>query len=89
MDPAKRHETDPKPRAIFIGRNVFIGNDVTILKGITIGGNSIIGSGSIVRESIPANVIAYGNPCIVSGRLTNADLIATQSLNFLSKNRHD
>lgn len=52
----------PKSGEIIIENNVFIGDNVTILKGVTIGENSVIGSGSIVTKSIPANVIAVGNP---------------------------
>ena len=36
---------------------------MTILKGVTVGENSVIANGSVVNKSIPANVIAGGNPC--------------------------
>ena len=52
----------PKSKVIVIQKNVFIGDNVTILKGVTIGENSVIGNGSVVTISIPANVIAVGNP---------------------------
>jgi maltose O-acetyltransferase len=42
---------------------VFIGSNVTVLKGVVIGENSVIANGSVVTKSIPANVIAGGNPC--------------------------
>lgn len=45
--------------------NVFIGAGTIILKGVTIGENSIIAAGSVVVKSIPPNVIAGGNPCLV------------------------
>lgn len=57
-----RQSGKPKSGEIIIENNVFIGDNVTILKGVTIGENSVIGSGSIVTKSIPANVIAVGNP---------------------------
>ena len=56
---------DVKTAPIHIMDNAFIGANCIILKGVTIGLNSIIAAGSIVNKSIPANVIAGGNPCIV------------------------
>lgn len=58
----KRITGIPKSEEILIKNNVFIGDNVTILKGVTIGENSVIGNGSIVTKSIPANVVAAGNP---------------------------
>lgn len=49
---------------ITLGNNVFIGAGTIILPGVDIGDNTIIGAGSVVRESIPANSIAFGNPAI-------------------------
>lgn len=51
---------------VVIGSNVWIGGGVIILPGVTIGDNTVIGAGSVVTKSIPANVIAYGNPCRVA-----------------------
>lgn len=50
---------------ITIGCNVFIGARAIVLKGVSIGDNSVIGAGSVVSKSIPANVVAAGNPCRV------------------------
>lgn len=47
---------------VFIGSNVWIGEGVFILPGVSIGNGSIIGAGSVVTKSLPANVIAVGNP---------------------------
>lgn len=46
-----------------IGNNVWIGGGCIILPGVTIGDNTTIGAGSVVTKSIPANVLAVGNPC--------------------------
>lgn len=56
-------KTRTKP--VVIGDNVWIGGGVTILPGVTIGDNVVIGGGSVVTHDIPANKIAYGNPCKV------------------------
>jgi len=52
-------------KPIIIGNNVWITTNVTILPGVTIGDNTVIGAGSVVTKSIPANVFATGNPCVV------------------------
>lgn len=48
-----------------IGDNVFIGADTVVLPGVSIGDNSVIGANSTVTKSIPANVVAAGNPAKV------------------------
>ena len=61
---------DINPGTITSG-NVTIGNGCTLGTGtvvsdnIEIGENTIIGVGSVVTKDIPANVIAFGNPCKV------------------------
>lgn len=50
---------------VIIGNNVWIGGGAILLPGVTIGDNVVIGAGSVVTKDIPANSIAYGNPCRV------------------------
>lgn len=50
---------------IVIEDNVWIGGGTIICAGVTIGANTTIGAGSVVVKSIPANVLAVGNPCKV------------------------
>ena len=50
---------------VIIGKNVWIGGGTIILPGVTIGDNTVIGAGSDVTKDIPADTIAYGNPCKV------------------------
>ena len=69
IHPLYRHKLDPSPGEIYISNNVFIGYGTIILKNVTIGENSVIGAGSVVTKSIPANVIAAGNPCVVVKQL--------------------
>ena len=52
-------------REIVVGNDVWIGGNVTVLAGVKIGDNVVIGAGSVVTKDIPANCIAYGNPCKV------------------------
>lgn len=60
-------------KEVRIGNNVWIGSGVCIVPGVTIGDNSVIGAGSIVTKDIPANVLAYGNPCRVAREINEHD----------------
>lgn len=62
------HTDDPltsPDKPVLIEENVWLGEGVKVLKGVNIGKNSVIGAGSVVTKSIPANVVAAGNPCKV------------------------
>ena len=56
-----------------IGNNVWLGSAVTVMPGVTIGDNSVIGAGSVVTKDIPANVVAFGNPCKVHREIGEKD----------------
>jgi acetyltransferase-like isoleucine patch superfamily enzyme len=65
VEGGRMSNNDPKNVAaapVIVEDNVFVGANSIILKGVTIGENSVIGAGSVVTRSIPANVIAAGNP---------------------------
>jgi acetyltransferase-like isoleucine patch superfamily enzyme len=65
LDPRRRRSGTPSTGHIAIGDNVFVGSNTIVMKGVTIGDDSVIGAGSIVLHSIPAGVIAGGNPARV------------------------
>lgn len=75
------HPIDARVRAdmleygspVTIGDDVWIGGHAVINGGVEIGSGSIIGSGSVVTKSIPAGVIAVGNPCRVIREITQED----------------
>lgn len=50
---------------ITIKKGCFIGDSTIVLPNVTIGENCIIGSGSVITRSIPANMVAAGNPAKV------------------------
>ncbi|MGV3767644.1 MAG: acyltransferase [Chitinophagaceae bacterium] len=65
-----------EPQEVIIGNNVWLGVNTVVLKGVTIGENTVIGANSVVTRSIPANVIAAGNPCKVIKSITHQELKA-------------
>ncbi|MCH5155330.1 MAG: sugar O-acetyltransferase [Clostridiales bacterium] len=60
---------------ITIGDNCWIAGNVTILAGAVIGSGCVIGAGSVVAGNIPDNSLAYGNPCKVVRKITEADAL--------------
>lgn len=58
---------------VTIGNNVWIGANVVICPGVIIGDGTVIGAGSVVTKDIPANVVAFGNPCRVYREITDEE----------------
>jgi acetyltransferase-like isoleucine patch superfamily enzyme len=65
LDPSRRKMGSQAMAPVEIGDNVFVGMGARILKGTTIGSDSVIGAGSVVTGTIPAGVVAAGNPARV------------------------
>jgi acetyltransferase-like isoleucine patch superfamily enzyme len=57
--------------SVTIKRGSWIGANSIILPGITIGANSVVGAGSVVTKSLPAGVLAVGNPARVIRNLND------------------
>lgn len=73
LDSERRNRGLEYARPITVGNNVWIGAQVCVLPGVTIGNNTVIGAGSVVTKSIPANVLAAGNPCRVIRKIEEGD----------------
>jgi len=67
------HPTEPEPRRakveaakpIAVGNNVWLGGGAIVCPGVSIGENTVVGAGAVVTRSLPANVVAVGNPAKV------------------------
>ena len=82
LDKERRNQGLEYAYPITIGNNVWIGAQVCVLPGVTIGDNSVIGAGSVVTKSIPANVLAAGNPCRIIRSIENENLPSTPRIHY-------
>jgi acetyltransferase-like isoleucine patch superfamily enzyme len=61
-----------------IGNRCWIGMNSLVMKGVTIGDDTIVAAGSVVTSSLPAGVVAAGNPARVLRPLTPEELAEPQ-----------
>jgi maltose O-acetyltransferase len=76
--PAGRRGPEQAPyrthaRPIVVGDGVWLGAGSIVMPGVTIGANTVIGAGSLVTTDIPADSLAFGQPCRVQRPLTSDD----------------
>lgn len=65
LDPQRRRDKWESGSPITIEDNVWLGGGVIVLGGVTIGADTVVGAGAVVTESLPAGVLAVGNPARV------------------------
>jgi acetyltransferase-like isoleucine patch superfamily enzyme len=58
-----------------IGAGAQVGVNVTILPYVRIGAGSLIGAGAVVVADVPEGAVAYGNPAVVRGRVSDLTAI--------------
>jgi len=66
LEPQARRAKWEAALPIVIGDNAWLGGGVIVCPGVTIGENSVVGAGAVVTRSLPAYVIAVGNPAQVT-----------------------
>ncbi|MFP8967889.1 sugar O-acetyltransferase [Pokkaliibacter sp. CJK22405] len=76
LDVAQRNQGLEYARPIHIADDVWLGAGVQVLPGVSIGQGTVIGAGSVVTKSIPAGVVAAGNPCRVLRPIETTDISA-------------
>jgi acetyltransferase-like isoleucine patch superfamily enzyme len=59
----------------WIGRGAQIGVNVTLLPFVRIGAGSLIGAGAVVVLDVPDGCVAFGNPAIVRGHVSELTAI--------------
>lgn len=73
--PDQRNDGIMSAKPIRIENNAWIAAGVVILPGVIIGEGAVIGAGSVVTRSIPAGMLAVGNPCRPLRPVTAADRV--------------
>ena len=73
VEPSLREKGYQYNLPINIGKCCWIGAGAVILPGVTIGDNTVVGAGSVVTRDLPANVVAFGNPCRVVREISDRD----------------
>ena len=75
------HPASPRLRAkglqynkpVRICKGAWLGAGCVVLPGVTVGVGSVVGAGSVVTRSVPAGVVAVGNPCRVLREISERD----------------
>lgn len=82
LDVERRNKGLEYAYPISVGNNVWICAQVCVLPGVTIGDGTVIAAGSVVTKSIPAGVLAAGNPCKVIRPITDEDKLKYEYSKF-------
>ncbi|MGH3510564.1 MAG: sugar O-acetyltransferase [Nocardioidaceae bacterium] len=73
VDPERRRAKWESARPITIGDNVWLGGGAIVLPGARIGADTVVGAGAVVTGSLPAAVVAVGNPARVVRRVNSME----------------
>ena len=65
LDVGRRREGWEGSAPITVSDDVWLGGGVVVLPGVTIGAGTVVGAGAVVPRSLPAGVLAVGNPARV------------------------
>jgi maltose O-acetyltransferase len=62
VDPDLRRAKWEAAEPISVADNVWLGGGCVVLPGVSIGEDTVVGAGAVVTKSLPAGVVAVGNP---------------------------
>ncbi|HSP64791.1 MAG TPA: sugar O-acetyltransferase [Candidatus Deferrimicrobium sp.] len=65
LEPQLRRTGAESAKPITVADGVWLGGGAILLPGVSVGANTVVGAGSVVTKSLPANVVAVGNPARV------------------------
>ena len=74
LDAVERRSGLENALPVTIGNDVWIGGGAIVLPGVSVGAGTVVGAGSVVTRSLPAGVLAAGNPCRIIREITASDL---------------
>jgi maltose O-acetyltransferase len=77
IDPEARRLGWEYGRPITIGDNVWLGGGVIVCPGVAVGDDTVVGAGAVVTRSLPAGVVAVGNPARVQREIQEGDRVTT------------
>jgi maltose O-acetyltransferase len=73
VDPGPRRRAVEQASPVAIADGVWLAAGVLVCPGVTIGENTVVGAGAVVTRSLPAGVVAYGNPARVIREISEED----------------
>jgi maltose O-acetyltransferase len=82
VDPVARRAAWEQALPVVLEDGVWLGAGALVCPGASIGENTIVGAGSVVTRSLPAGVVAYGNPARVAREIDDRDRVDPAGLRF-------
>jgi maltose O-acetyltransferase len=75
IDPLARRRALEQALPVTVADGVWLGAGALVCPGVSIGEGSVVGAGSVVTRSVPAGVVAYGNPARVIREIGERDRV--------------
>lgn len=76
VDPVARRAAWEQALPVALADGVWLGAGALVCPGVSIGENTVVGAGAVVTRSLPAGVVAYGNPARVIREIDERDRVA-------------
>lgn len=75
VDPVARRAAWERALPVTLADGVWLGAGALVCPGVSIGENTVVGAGAVVTRSLPAGVVAYGNPARVIRAIDERDRV--------------